>query len=52
MRAYRLDAQLKPGQIAYVGKQRIPVKKLGFGKFNFQHREVSYEELQELLNDI
>lgn len=52
MRAYRLDTLLKPGQIAYVGKQRIPVKKLGFGKFNFQHREVSYETLDQLLKDI
>lgn len=52
MRAYRLDAQLKPGQIAYVGKSRIPVKKLGFGKFNFQHREVSYDELHELIKDL
>ena len=52
MRADRLDSRLKPGQIAYVGKQRIPVKKLGYGRFHFQHKEVSYEELQELLNDI
>lgn len=51
MRAHELD-RLKSGSIAYVGKARIPVKKLGFGKFKFQHREVSYEELQELLNDI
>lgn len=52
MRAYRLDAQLKIGQTAYVGENRIPVKKLGFGQFYFQSRKVSYEQLQELLNDI
>jgi hypothetical protein len=52
MRAYRLDAQLRNGGITYVGKQRVPVKKLGYGRFIFQHREVSYEELDELLKDI
>ena len=52
MAAYYLDSKLKVGQIAYIGKNRIPLKKIDFGKFQVNGKLLSYEELEEYLKNV